>query len=142
MDRVSGAAAGEFIWPVRVYFEDTDAGGIVYYANYLRFLERARTEWLRRLGFEQDALMRDPGVVFAVRRVEIDYLRPARFNDSLAVHARIAERGRASLVFEHEIRRGPEVLCRGVVKVACLAAESLRPTAIPPAIVEGILNAE
>jgi len=141
---LSGASGGvrEFVWPVRVYYEDTDAGGVVYYANYLRFLERARTEWLRSLGFVQDALMRDPGVVFAVRRVEVDYLQPARLDDALAVHARIAERRRASLVFEQEIRRGPEVLCRGVVKVACLGASSLRPTPIPPAIVEVIRNAE
>ena len=141
---MSAASAGvrEFVWPVRVYYEDTDAGGVVYYANYLRFLERARTEWLRILGFEQDALMRDQGVLFAVRRVEVDYLKPARFNDALWVHARVAERGQASLVFEQEIRRGPDVLCRGVVKVACLDAASLRPTPIPPAIVEGILNAE
>ena len=132
----------EFVWPVRVYYEDTDAGGVVYYANYLRFLERARTEWLRSLGFVQDALMRDPGVVFAVRRVEVDYLQPARLDDALAVHARIAEQRRASLVFEHEIRRGPEVLCRGVVKVACLDAKSLRPAPIPSAIVEVIRNAE
>ena len=92
-----------FGWPVRVYYEDTDAGGVVYYANYLRFLERARTEWLRALGFEQDALARDAGVIFAVRRVEVDYLKPARFNDALTVHARIAERGRASLVFAQEV---------------------------------------
>ena len=141
---MSGAGGGvrEFVWPVRVYYEDTDAGGVVYYANYLRFLERARTEWLRSLGFEQDALMADSGVVFAVRRVEVDYLKPARLDDALAVHARIAERGRASLVFEQEIRRGPEVLCRGVVKVACLEAARLRPAPIPPAIVEVIRNAE
>jgi acyl-CoA thioester hydrolase len=141
---VSGAGGGvrEFVWPVRVYYEDTDAGGVVYYANYLRFLERARTEWLRSLGFVQDALMREPGVLFAVRRVEVDYLQPARLDDALAVHARIAEQRRASLVFEHEIRRGPEVLCRGVVKVACLDASSLRPAPIPSAIVEVIRNAE
>jgi acyl-CoA thioester hydrolase len=136
------ALQNEFVWPVRVYYEDTDAGGVVYYANYLRFLERARTEWLRALGFEQDVLLRDAGVLFAVRRVEVDYLKPARLNDALAVHARIVECRRASLVFEHEIRRGPELLCRGVVKVACLEAASLRPAAIPPAIVEVIRNAE
>ena len=137
-----GGGVREFVWPVRVYYEDTDAGGVVYYANYLRFLERARTEWLRSLGFVQDALMREPGVLFAVRRAEVDYLQPARLDDALAVHARIAEQRRASLVFEHEIRRGPEVLCRGVVKVACLDAKSLRPAPIPSAIVEVIRNAE
>ncbi len=74
-----------FRWPVRVYYEDTDAAGIVYYANYFRFMERARTEWLRHLGYEQDQLRRDPGIVFVVRHVEADYLEPARFNDLLWV---------------------------------------------------------
>ncbi|MCU0767395.1 MAG: tol-pal system-associated acyl-CoA thioesterase [Gammaproteobacteria bacterium] len=131
-----------FAWPVRVYYEDTDAGGVVYYANYLRFLERARTEWLRSLGFEQDALARDAGVIFAVRRVEVDYLKPARFNDALTVHARIAERGRASLVFAQEVRRGDEVLVKGMVKVACLEAASFRPAPIPAAIVEVMPHAD
>ncbi|MBN8772080.1 MAG: YbgC/FadM family acyl-CoA thioesterase, partial [Thiobacillus sp.] len=72
-----------FVWPVRVYWEDTDAGGVVYYANYLKFMERARSEWLRAFGFEQDVLRDEPGIVFVVRRVEIDYLSPARFNEQL-----------------------------------------------------------
>ena len=76
---------GHFVWPVRVYYEDTDTGGVVYYANYLRFMERARTEWLRSLGFEQDALAREAGVIFAVRSAALEYLRPARFNDLLQV---------------------------------------------------------
>ena len=78
-----------FVWPARVYYEDTDAGGVVYYANYLKFLERARTEWLRALGFDQRDLMREAGILFAVRRVEIDYLLPARFDDELEVEAAI-----------------------------------------------------
>ncbi|MGB5569099.1 MAG: YbgC/FadM family acyl-CoA thioesterase, partial [Sedimenticolaceae bacterium] len=82
-----------FEWPVRVYYEDTDAGGVVYYANYLKYLERARTEWLRYLGFGQDTLMRDAGILFAVRRVEIDYLLPARFDDALLVELEIEEIG-------------------------------------------------
>jgi acyl-CoA thioester hydrolase len=131
-----------FAWPVRVYYEDTDAGGVVYYANYLRFLERARTEWLRALGFEQDALASDAGVIFAVRRVEVDYLKPARFNDALTVHVRLAERGRASLVFAQEIRRGDEVLVKGMVKIACLEAASFRPAPIPAAILEVMPHAD
>ena len=131
-----------FAWPVRVYYEDTDAGGVVYYANYLRFLERARTEWLRALGFEQDALARDAGVIFAVRRIEVDYLKPARFNDALTIYARIAERGRASLVFAQEIRRGDEVLVKGMVKVACLEAANFRPAPIPAAILEVMPHAD
>jgi len=128
----------EFRFPVRVYYEDTDVGGVVYYANYLKFMERARTEWLRALGFEQDQLMRDPGVLFAVRRVEIDYLKPALFNDQLTVVARVAGRGRASLEFEQEIRREPggELLSRGRIKLACLTARGLRPSPLPAAIEE------
>ncbi len=129
-----------FQFPVRVYYEDTDAGGVVYYANYLKFMERARTEWLRALGFEQDVLLRDPGVVFAVRRVEVDYLKPARFNDALTVLARVAEQGRASLTFEQEIRRQPdgELLSRGLVRIACLDAASFRPVPLPAAIQESL----
>jgi len=131
-----GNDGSRFVWPVRVYYEDTDAGGVVYYANYLRFLERARTEWLRHLGFEQDALMRDPGVLFAVRRVELDYLLPARFNERLEVHSRIARLAGASLDFAQTVVRlddGAE-LCRGVVRVACLRADDLRPARLPAAI--------
>ena len=90
-----------FSWPIRVYWEDTDAGGVVYYATYLKFLERARTEWLRTLGVEQPALAEQDGVVFVVRRVEVDYLRPAMFNDSLTVVCRLVDTGRASLAMEH-----------------------------------------
>ena len=131
-----GYEGGGFVWPVRVYYEDTDAGGVVYYANYLRFLERARTEWLRHLGFEQDALMRDPGVLFAVRRVELDYLLPARFNDRLEVHSRIVRLAGASLDFSQTVVRlddGAE-LCRGQVRVACLSVDDLRPARLPAAI--------
>ena len=121
-----------FEWPLRVYYEDTDAGGVVYYANYLKYLERARTEWLRHLGYGQDALMRESGILFAVRRAEIDYLLPARLDDSLIVQAEIAVASRASLTFAHRILRAPDtVLCRATVKVACLDSESFRPTAIP-----------
>jgi acyl-CoA thioester hydrolase len=85
MSEKSTLSRPRFTWPVRVYWEDTDAGGVVYYANYLKFLERARTEWLSALGLEQDRLAEEAGVVFVVRRVEADYLRPARFNDRLGV---------------------------------------------------------
>ncbi len=125
-----------FDWPIRVYYEDTDAGGVVFYANYLRFLERARTEWLRALGFEQDALMSDPGIVFAVRRTEVDYLSPARFNDALTVSSSIAELKRASLVFEQRITRDADrqLICRARIVVACIDVVRFRPTAIPVAI--------
>jgi len=126
----------EFAWPIRVYYEDTDAGGVVFYANYLRFMERARSEWLRSLGFEQDELMRDPGVLFAVRRVEIDYHRPARFNEQLCVFSSIAACGGASLDFAQRIERVGEgdSLCSATVRVACLRADDMRPARIPLAI--------
>jgi len=123
----------EFVWPIRVYYEDTDAGGVVFYANYLRFMERARTEWLRSFGFEQDALMEDPGIVFAVRRTEVDYLMPARFNELLSVRSRVVELGGASLTFEQQIARDSDqqLLCKGVIKVACLNNSTMRPARIP-----------
>lgn len=135
-----------FLYPVRVYYEDTDSGGVVYYANYLKFMERARTEWLRSLGFEQDALIREEGVLFAVRSVQIDYHKPARFNDLLEVMASLTERGRASLTFAQEVRRSSEsaghelgpLLCSASVRIACLDASSMRPCAIPEKIVREI----
>ena len=130
----------EFLWPVRVYYEDTDSGGVVYYANYLRFMERARTEWLRSLGFEQDRLLEDEGVLFAVRRVVLDFKRPARFNDALQVSTRIKARGRASLTFQQEITKEPEgqLLCQGEVQIACIEAVRFRPCPIPKSILTGI----
>ena len=123
-----------FSWPVRVYWEDTDAGGVVYYANYLRFLERARSEWLRGLGFEQDRLRDREGVVFVVRRVEIDYLAPARFNDALEVSVEPGATGRASLTVTQTIRRGPTRLAQANVKLACVEAVSFKPARIPATI--------
>lgn len=124
-----------FSWPVRVYYEDTDSGGVVYYANYLRFMERARTEWLRGLGIEQDRLIRSDGLIFVVRHADIDYLKPARFNDALRVTVAVHERGRASLTFEQQVLRdegeGTAELCRGRVKIACLDAAAMRPRPIP-----------
>jgi len=117
---------------VRVYYEDTDAGGVVYYANYLRFLERARTEWLRALGFEQDDLRVRLGILFAVRRVSADYLRPARFNDRLEVTVEPARIGPASIEFSQEVRRGGDTLCTASVRIACLDAAQFEPRPIPP----------
>lgn len=124
----------EFIWPVRVYYEDTDTGGVVYYANYLKFMERARTEWLRSLGFEQDALIEQHNIIFAVRSVQLEYQRPARFNEELAVSARLVGKGGASMTFAQQVRRGDEVLCEGTIKIASLDAASLRPRPIPKPI--------
>jgi len=123
----------EFIWPVRVYYEDTDSGGVVYYANYLKFMERARTELLRNCGFEQDQLIDEEGVLFAVRRVEADYLRPARFNDALSVSASVTSHGKVSVTFTQEIRLAEtgQLLCHGEVKVVCLDAVRFRPHPLP-----------
>lgn len=129
-----GQTGVDFCLPLRVYYEDTDAGGVVYYANYLKFMERARTEWLRSLGFEQDELMRDPGVVFAVRSCSLEFLKPARFNDRLDVSLRVARSGRASLTLDQQILRGSETLCEGTVRIACLDAQRFTPAPIPAAI--------
>ena len=126
----------EFSWPVRVYYEDTDAGGVVFYANYLKFFERARTEMLRSFGFEQDQLIAEENIIFVVRSVEVDYLKPARFNEQIEVGAKIIEKKRTSLIFEQVITRKQDVLCNGKIRIACLDAESMRPKPIPNAILE------
>jgi acyl-CoA thioester hydrolase len=132
-----------FEWPVRVYYEDTDAGGVVYYANYLKFMERARTEWLRLLGFDQATLMRDAAILFAVRRVDIDYLMPARLDDQLSVEVVTAAVGRASLTFHQPILRPPgDLISRATVKIVCLDGNTFRPTAIPGNILEKIQDAQ
>ena len=130
--------APSFDWPVRVYWEETDAGGVVYYANYLKFLERARTEWLSALGLEQDRLALDAGVLFVVRRVEADYLRPARFNDRLLVRSRLSELGHASLVMQQEVLRDSERLLSARVQVASVEPVSFRPARIPRFVTEKI----
>ena len=126
----------EFIWPIRVYYEDTDSGGVVYYANYLKFMERARTEWLRTLGVEQDHLVAQRGVIFAVRRAAVDYHKPARFNDALHVTSRIAAMGKTNITFTQRVihagpDRGGELLCTGEVQVVCLKADTFRPCELP-----------
>ncbi|HYQ70721.1 MAG TPA: tol-pal system-associated acyl-CoA thioesterase [Gammaproteobacteria bacterium] len=134
-----------FQWSVRVYYEDTDSGGVVYYANYLRFLERARTEWMRSLGFEQDRLLAELGLLFAVRSVRIDYLRPARFNDRLDVTVDVGRRGRASLTLEQAVLRHGETgapLCTGTVRIACVEAETFRPLPIPDTILKEIADVD
>jgi acyl-CoA thioester hydrolase len=133
-----------FIWPVRVYYEDTDAGGVVFYANYLKFFERARTEMLRAMGYEQDELIANEGIIFVVRSVQVDYLSPARFNEQLQVSAKVVLAKKASLTFEQIITRDNDVLCKGSVRIACLDAQTMRPKAIPEnlfiVILEQIIN--
>ncbi|MDO9269323.1 MAG: tol-pal system-associated acyl-CoA thioesterase [Methylobacter sp.] len=129
-----------FIWPVRVYYEDTDAGGVVFYANYLKFFERARTEMLRAMGYEQDELIANEGIIFVVRSVQVDYLSPARFNEQLQVSAKVSLAKKASLTFEQVITRGDDVLCKGSVRIACLDAQTMRPKAIPETLFRAILE--
>lgn len=133
MGSLQGVGLSRFFWPVRVYYEDTDSGGVVYYANYLKFMERARTERLRSAGFEQDQLLQDQGILFAVHSVQVDFKRPATFNDALEVSAEISEQRRASLTFFQEIRRAGEkdVLCSGHIRIVCVDAQSFKAIAIP-----------
>jgi acyl-CoA thioester hydrolase len=120
-----------YSFPVRVYFENTDAGGVVYHGEYLKFLERARTEWLRHLGFDHQALARDHRVVFVVTAASIDFTRPARLDDNVAVSVRLESLGKVRCVFAQEIRRDDEVLVSARVTVACVTGENFRPTEIP-----------
>ncbi|WP_019623662.1 tol-pal system-associated acyl-CoA thioesterase [Thioalkalivibrio thiocyanoxidans] len=127
-----------FEWAVRVYYEDTDAGGVVYHANYLKFMERARTEWLRALGFEQDALREEYGIVFAVRRCCLDMRRPARFNEALTVTCRLHSLRRASLEFHQDVERDGETLASGEVGIACVEVARQAPAAIPGPVLEAL----
>lgn len=122
---------------VRVYYEDTDLAGIVYYANYLKFIERGRSEWLRALGIDQVRLKDGTGHVFAVRRVEADYLRPARFDDLLQVETRLAKVSAARIVLDQAVRRGEATLFAARVTLACLDAAG-RPTRLPAALVKAL----
>ncbi len=126
----------KFIWPIRVYYEDTDAGGVVFHANYLNFFERARTEMLRAMGYEQDELNATEGIIFVVRSVQVDYLSPARFNEQLQVSAEVSLAKKASLTFEQVITRGDDVLCKSIIRIACLDASTMRPKAIPEKLLE------
>ncbi len=127
---------GTFSWPVRVYYEDTDSGGGVYYANYLRFLERARTEWLRASGFEQTVLAREHRVVFVVTALSIEYRRPARFNDLLVVTVEPAERGASRIVLLQRVLREAEELVAASVRLACVNTVTFKPVRIPGPVAE------
>ena len=125
-----------FIHPVRVYWEDTDAGGVVYHAQYLAFLERARSEWMRALGEGQEAMRREHGLVFAVRAMQVDFRLPARLDDALEVGVVLRECRRASLVMVQEIRRDGVLLLDATVRIASLDAAGFKPRPIPPALLE------
>lgn len=120
-----------FTWTVRVYYEDTDAGGIVYYANYLKFFERARTEWLRSLGIHQQDLLGTEAAAFVVRSASVEYLGAARLDDQLTLRLNIEKLGRASVQFAQQAWRGDSLLASANVKVGCVDAATLRPRSIP-----------
>jgi len=124
-------AAQPFAWPVRVYYEDTDVGGVVYYANYLKFMERARTEWLRALGFDMSAVAREHRCHFVAQRAEVDYLRPARLDDQLVTTVRLARAGHARLVLEQEVLKDGQCLARGKVTLACITTDTWQPAPMP-----------
>jgi acyl-CoA thioester hydrolase len=129
-----------FSWPARVYWEDTDGGGIVYYANYLKYLERARTEWLRARGYSQQVLAREQGIIFTVVSLQIDYKAPARLDDTLQVSCEPVPEGMASMRFSQRIHRcdahsAAQLLIEANVRVACLDAGSLRPRRLPQFLV-------
>lgn len=128
-----------FVWPVRVYYEDTDAQGVVYYANYFRFMERARTEWLRALGVNQEKMLNEERRMFVVTKTELEFIVPARFNDELVVTARLAGLTRATFSIEQNIYRdSPDgtMCCRGGVQAALLNADTLRPLRVPATLFE------
>ena len=135
-------AAAPFSWPVRVYWEDTDAGGIVFYANYLKFFERARTEWLRSLGLEQRHLKEITGGMFVVSDTQVRYHRPARLDDELIVTAAPTEVGRASLTIQQQAwlktTASPVLLCEGTIRAGWINAISYKPTRIPATLFEAI----
>ena len=129
-----------FLWPLRVYWEDTDAGGIVFYANYLKFFERARTEWLRSLGIAQGALREDTGGMFVVSETAVRYLRSARLDDELVVTARLAQGGRASMVIAQQARLKADdsLLAEGTIRIGWVEASTLKPARIPSSILEAL----
>ncbi|KAF1052966.1 MAG: Acyl-CoA thioesterase YbgC [Burkholderia gladioli] len=131
-------AAPPFVWPVRVYYEDTDAGGIVFYANYLKFFERARTEWLRACGIDQRRLGDETGAVFVVRSAALDYRSPARLDDLLTIVSRIEKLGRASLDFVQQAWHDDTLLVSANVRIGCVDRDALRPTGIPPPVREAL----
>jgi acyl-CoA thioester hydrolase len=135
---MTAAPPRPFRWSVRVYYEDTDAAGVVYYANYLKFMERARTEWLAALGFSLSSLQREHRAVFVVHRVEIDFRQPARLGDALCVTLTVVDRRRARLVAAQDVLRGAELLTSARVTLACVDADTWRPARIPAPVIANL----
>lgn len=134
------AGLSQFSWPVRVYYEDTDSGGVVYHANYLNFMERARTEWLRTLGFEQPQLKTELGIIFVVHSMALSFKQPAYFNDLLEIKTELIKMGHGSMEFLQSIVRNEHMLVATTVKLACVDASSFKPQAIPELIKQTLIN--
>lgn len=132
--------APAFEWPLRIYYEDTDAGGVVYHARYLHFFERARTEWLRSLGYEQTRLRYEQGILFAVRKMRLDFVRPARLDQALRLTVVLRNWGHASLDFDQQLLDSMDghLCCRASVNIACIDAERMRPTRLPNALLNAL----
>lgn len=137
---LSADHSAAFRLSVRVYYEDTDAAGIVYYANYLKFFERCRTEWLRALGFDQGELASRDRLQFVVADLAVQYHRPARLDDVLSIEATIVERARSYVVFRQRARRGAELLASARVKVACVDTARMAPARLPAGLVERLVS--
>ncbi|PWQ94552.1 tol-pal system-associated acyl-CoA thioesterase [Leucothrix arctica] len=136
-----------FVFPLRVYYEDTDAGGVVYHSNYLNFFERCRTEWLRHLGYEQDELRGSHSVLFVVRNINIDYLKPARFNQQLMITTEVTELGACNIIMHQQVLLGRgsgevEVLAKGSVSLVSVDSEKFKPKRIPDMIRQSLLSTE
>lgn len=125
-------------FPIRIYWEDTDAGGVVFYANYLKFFERARTEWLRAAGVGQQSLRDETGAMFVVAEVQMRYLAPAKLDDLIAVGVQVAEQGAASMVLVQEAWRGDTLLAQGRIRIGCVQADTLKPRRIPAQVLQAI----
>ena len=134
----AGAARTPFRFPVRVYWEDTDAAGIVFYANYLKFFERARSEWLRSCGFEQERLRSEAGIAFVVAETTLRYRRPARLDDVIAVSVEVRHRGQASLDVAQQAWRADELLADGTIRIACIDLGTFRPRRFPNEILSAL----
>jgi len=131
MNKRKLASMPEFSLPVRVFFQDTDAGGVVYHANYLNFMERARTEWLRTFGYSNAGLMKELGVVFVVRSLKIDYLKPAQLDDLLSVTAQIKDIGRSRIALLQSVRRKDEVMVEAEVHLVSISMDNFKPVSVP-----------
>jgi len=127
-----------FTWQVRVYYEDTDSGGVVYHSNYLKFMERARTEWLRHLGFEQTYLNEAFNVIFVVHSIQIEFKRPAKFNDLLTITNELGKVGHGSFEFLQKIMCNDQLLAQAQVKVACVSMRTFKPVAVPKPLLQKI----